>query len=68
MPVAKPAPKSKSIPTGTALVSKKNATVLRAISSPGIPPRRSAHTPSAKLPAPPSGNKEPAPSSATPIL
>jgi hypothetical protein len=40
---------------------RKNATVLRAISSAGIPPRRSAQTPSAKPPAPPSGNKEAAP-------
>jgi hypothetical protein len=51
MPVAKSAPNSSSIATGTALVSKKNATVLRAISSAGIPPRRSAQTPSATLPA-----------------
>jgi len=37
-PVAKPSPNSRSIARGTALVSRKNATVLRAISLPPSPP------------------------------
>ena len=53
---------------GRSTRQQEDATVLRAISSAGMPPRRSAQTPNARLPAPPSGNREPAPSSATAIL
>ena len=48
------------------LLSTKKATEWRAISSPGIPPLRSAQAPSASPPAPEAGTSDPAPSSDMP--
>ena len=48
------------------LLSTKKATEWRAISSPGMPPLRSAHAPSASPPAPLAGTIDPAPSSDMP--
>jgi hypothetical protein len=68
-----PSPSHSTTPT-TATAAKlathlmrKKATLRVAIWSPGMPPRRSAHTPSASPPRPPAGTSEPTPSSARPI-
>ena len=50
-----------------ALVTTKNATVRRATWPVGMPAWRSAHTPSARPPAPPAGNNVFAASSAMPM-
>src|SRR3954469_14639757 len=47
----------------TELLIRKNATERRAITSPGMPLRASAHAPSARPPAPLAGTIEPVPSS-----
>ena len=49
------------------LVSRKNATVRRAMKAAGRPPRRRIHAPSASPPAPPIEKTELAASSESPI-
>ena len=49
------------------LVKKKKATLRRAMRPPSMPPRCSAHAPSARPPAPPVGTTAFAPSSERPI-
>jgi hypothetical protein len=49
----------------TELLMRKNATDRRAICSPGIPPWRSTHAPSARPAAPLAGTSAPTPSSDT---
>ena len=67
MTVASPMPMMITPITFGRLVSKKNATVRRAISFPDIPPLFSAQAPSARPPAPPVGNSALAPSSDMPM-
>ncbi len=65
-PTASPSPMPITASTFGTLVSRKKATVRRAISSTDMPPRLSAHAPSASPPAPPVGNRALAPSSDMP--
>ena len=53
--------------TLTRLVSRKKATVRRAMWPVSMPPRRRIHAPSARPPAPPTENSEFAASSESPI-
>ena len=64
---ARPTPTRITPTTFATLVSRKKATVRRAISVAGIPPRFSAQAPSARPPAPPVGKSAFAPSSDIPI-
>ena len=66
MPVASPVPMITTKAKFATLVSMKNAAVRLAISSVAIPPRFSAHAPSASPPAPPAGSRAFAPSSDIP--
>ena len=66
-PVASATPPSARKPTFARLVSRKKATVRRAMKAAGRPPRRRIHAPSASPPAPPIENTEFAASSDSPI-
>ena len=65
-PVASPTPRIATRAKFAMLVSMKNAAVRLAISSFSMPPRFSAHAPSASPPAPPAGSSAFAPSSDMP--
>ena len=60
-------PPSARKPTLARLVSRKNATVRRAMKAVARPPRRRIHAPSASPPAPPTEKIEFAASSESPI-
>ena len=66
-PVASPRPPRARKPTLARLVSRKNATVRRAMKAVVRPPRRRIHAPSASPPAPPTESTELAASSDSPI-
>ena len=66
-PVARPMPPRARKPTLARLVSRKKATVRRAMKAVGRPPRRRIHAPSARPPAPPTESTELAASSDSPI-
>ena len=66
-PVARPMPPSARKPTLARLVSRKKATVRRAMKAVGRPPRRRIQAPSARPPAPPTDRTELAASSDSPI-
>ena len=66
-PVSRPSPPSARQLTLTRLVSRKNATVRRAIWPALTPPRRRIQAPRARPPAPPTDSTELAASSASPI-
>ena len=66
-PVARPMPPSARKPTLARLVSRKKATVRRAMKAVGRPPRRRIQAPSARPPAPPTDSTELAASSDSPI-
>jgi hypothetical protein len=66
-PVARAMPPRARKPTLARLVSRKKATVRRAMWSPGTPPRRRIQAPSARPPAPPIESSEFAASSERPI-
>ena len=66
-PVARPMPPRARKPTLARLVSRKKATVRRAMKAVGRPPRRRIQAPSASPPAPPTESTELAASSDSPI-
>jgi hypothetical protein len=66
-PVARPTPPRTRKPTLARLVSRKKATVRRAMNAAVRPPRRRIHAPSASPPAPPTESSELAASSDSPI-
>jgi hypothetical protein len=66
-PVVSPSPQRMRKVTLTRLVSRKNATVRRAMCPVSMPPRRRIQAPSASPPAPPTERSEFAASSESPI-